>query len=390
MADLFTSPVDVIKYEDLDAFRQAQPEEGERLDFKTTMEPRVIESIVGMHNTLGGLILVGIEEEEIQGVRSKRMKWPPRGVPASAVDALVSMCRAGYRGDYLPRYHPVQMPGRPQDHVLLIRVDRRRGRRALWHAQKGYLVRIGDQNVPVPPERARSLLLEGDEDSPAEHEITEWRMDVESIGGVPRLAAVVRYPQEARAFGTPEKTVLWRAVGRFFGQYHTLHREFTSTATRFSIPTDEADERVMVTFSVTGAAIITAIRPSGKFSWKWVIGEGLAMMECVQSQEVAEVYPAVSECEVMVGLAGWTAEDLDVTGLLRTGSFSGRRGQRPAVIYEPDPEDPITPWGVIRPFAERLLGDAGFLDYEKMLDLFESDGGVETFLTEYYRTTRKV
>ncbi len=115
------------------------------------------------------------------------------------------------------------------------------------------------------------------------------------------------------------------------------------------------------------------------------------MLECALSPEAAEVYPAVNECELVVALVGWTAEDLDITGLLRPVEVRrGRyRGVLPPVVCEPDPGAPITPWGVIRPFMERVLGDAGHLEYEQMLDLFEANNGVEVSLKEYYQQTRK-
>ncbi len=86
----------------------------------------------------------------------------------------------------------------------------------------------------------------------------------------------------------------------------------------------------------------------------------------------------------MVVLAAWTAEDLDITGLLKPVEvrYGRYRGGLPPVVYEPDPGAPITPWGVIRPFMERILGDEGHLDNEQMLDLFEADNGVEALLKE--------
>ncbi len=89
-------------------------------------------------------------------------------------------------------------------------------------------------------------------------------MEASSSGSPgPRLTVVVRYPEAAKTFGSPQKATLWRAVGRLFGQYHTLDRHFSSTLTWFSIPTDEADERVTAVFAAAGIARIIAIRPGG-------------------------------------------------------------------------------------------------------------------------------
>ncbi len=389
MADLFTKPVQEITYDDLQEFARTRPIEGERLDWKMDLSStRITETICAMVNTEGGLILVGVGEEQRQGERTKGIAWPPTGgVKAGSQDALMSMCRTSYRPDYLPRHHLVPIPNAKNKYILVVRIDQWSAPQYLWHLEKGFLTRTGDQNRPAPPELVAALLnprVEQGQNSL----YTDWGMMTSGIDGIVQgLVAVMRYPRGAPAFGTAEKMALRKAVENNFGGSHHLGMIPKYASVAFEISFGPVDEKLTAWFSPLGVARIAITkRWSPRVSWRWIVGEAMMLLGCLQSDEIRSVYPNVQEGALKLGLINWPEEGIDTEGL-RLVQPTGHELLKGHTVTEEFMIDPTTSWwGMVRKFFEHVLADARYLDYETILDGFEQ--GMNVWMAEYQRAAR--
>jgi hypothetical protein len=76
---LWQKPMSEIDFEDIDKFCASMPQENSRLDFKLDPPKRLEKTIAAFANTLGGLILIGIDSDQ----KTNAPVWPPqRGLPA--------------------------------------------------------------------------------------------------------------------------------------------------------------------------------------------------------------------------------------------------------------------------------------------------------------------
>ncbi len=387
MADLFSKPVEEITYNDLEEFAHTRPIEGERLDWKVDLtSSRITETICAMINTEGGLILVGVAEEKQGGEWTKGIAWPPKpGVKAASQDALMSMCRTSYRPlDYLPRHHLVPIPQMNNKFVLVIRVDQWSAPRYLWHLEKGFLTRIGDQNRPATPELVASLLnprAEQERDSLYQH----WGMMTSGIDGIEQhLVALMRYPRGAPTFGTAAKMALRKAVETNLGGPHQLNMVPKHASVSFESSLGQEDGKLTAWFSPLGVARVgVSKRWSPKVSWRWIVGETMLILGCLQSDEIRSVYPNVQEGTLRLGLMNWPEEGIDTEGL-RLPQPSGHESLKGHTVQEDFVLDPTTSsWNKVRAFFEHVLADARCLNYETNLDGFER--GLGSWLGEYRR-----
>ncbi|HLY22028.1 MAG TPA: ATP-binding protein [bacterium] len=357
--------MDQIEFEDLEAFRRTQPRESPRLDFKQPMDQRVVETVVAMVNTDGGLILVGVPEEVVAGQRTKGMGWPPTGVQASAEDAFMSMCRAAYGGDYLPKIKPLAIPDHAGRYVLFIRIDRHTRPRILRHDEKGVLMRVGDQNIPATIEQLEELLIHRPQRaSDLEGLYEPLRADLDmalSTDGVITLTAAMRYPAPANGFGAPEREALRKAAAWCLGAYHELR-----VSSRYrQIEFRHGPSRDTALFYAVGMAVVKIRKLAATVAeWDWVLGETLVALRSLRGNDAGAVYPVVREGTVTLALNGWTS--IGVTGLTPQLE-EGSAGQR--VIHDAEVDAGIANAAVAREFMAHVLDDAGYSGYETMLDM---------------------
>lgn len=383
VTDLFTKPVGKILYEDLEQFARSGPIEGDRLDWKIDLRSaRVTETIAAMVNTAGGLILIGVDEKQDAEGRTKGMEWPPRaGVPASVLDALVSTCRAYLRpSNYVPHFHPVKIPHLPDRYVVVVRVDQAPPTpRYVWHLERGFLERIGDQNRPASPETVATLLSPAGNDE-QDRLYDEWRLfSSRSDGILQDFLFAMRYPRPALAFGTTEKKALQAAFQAHYGWYpRTVMRprhDFVAFERTFA---ESPDDKLMVWFSSLGVVRISWFRTLGSaIPWSWIVGELMIALDCMQCDHAASVFPNVSEGELDIRLGNWPNLGIDTKGLCpapdhATEHLEGRFVDEHYVV-----ESPSDHWEDIgRPFMEHVLAEMGCMEYENHLNSFRSKAGI--------------
>ncbi len=76
---LWNKPASELTFADLDAFLCAKFEEGHRLDYKLTFPSDLGKTIAAFANTLGGVIILGVDGDKV----TNEPIWPPiAGMPS--------------------------------------------------------------------------------------------------------------------------------------------------------------------------------------------------------------------------------------------------------------------------------------------------------------------
>lgn len=152
MDTLFDCPIDDVTYERVDTFLSAAHRESARIQYKDSPNGQIPEStfetVTAMCNGLGGLIFVGVEESREEKNYPKPGGWPHLVRYVGRADQEdIAWSKISDLLDPRPR---VQMrfvaPSDSAGHgVLFIRVDAG-PQPPYWHAKKGILMRMGDQD----------------------------------------------------------------------------------------------------------------------------------------------------------------------------------------------------------------------------------------------------
>ena len=115
-----------ITFADVDAFCQTMQPEGYRLDYKVQMPTDLAKTIAAFANTLGGLIIIGVDSEKT----SNTPTWPPKtGMPIDAgiSERIIAIARDGIhpsvRVDVSPVIENAKLPGHA---IVVVRVDESR------------------------------------------------------------------------------------------------------------------------------------------------------------------------------------------------------------------------------------------------------------------------
>ena len=97
---LWYRPIRDITFDDVDAFCSMKLSEGTRLDYKVSVSekgnaqaPRLEKLVAAFANTLGGIILLGVDADK----KTNQPIWPPAdGMPdePGIEDQIISICQA--------------------------------------------------------------------------------------------------------------------------------------------------------------------------------------------------------------------------------------------------------------------------------------------------------
>ncbi len=147
---LFSKRIDEITYEDVLAFCKEGHEEGIRLDYKVDWPKDLAKVMAAMANTFGGLILIGVDEEDrkpklpIAGVKFTSKEQLSQKVASSAFDAVYS--------PLFPEVAVCEFPSKerrkPNRAVIVIRVhESHETPHTVENGTRVYL-RVADQTKP--------------------------------------------------------------------------------------------------------------------------------------------------------------------------------------------------------------------------------------------------
>lgn len=152
---IFDISIESLDWSTLSEFIDLSVPEGPRVDYKMPTN-RVAESIVGMANNLGGVIILGVGETP-----DKRPVVPIAGVDATFVQGgqLENWCHAYIEPPYVPPHKAIPIPSTDR-FVVVVRVDPVHAPRPLYHREKGTLVRLWEENRPANPGAFKALLDE--------------------------------------------------------------------------------------------------------------------------------------------------------------------------------------------------------------------------------------
>lgn len=382
VASVTASPLSALTYQDLEAWATSppRPSEDERTDFKREFTDGITRSIAAMANEDGGIVVVGVDEEEQTG--QKQISWPPIGIPVgTALDKLYSLCYANLHPFYRPEAALLPMPDSPDRGVLIIRVPAEISQRPLWHKDKGILIRIGDQNHVAPRGQIRELFF-SEARNPAQeaYKAATGRLYANANGYW--LGCAIKFSAPARVFDSAAKNRLARSVESQFpvsperySQIPGLGRmgmQYPRTATPHnpdssSTPSTSRAMRRDFVFESSGVATFQLQGDGEEIPLGWVT-QGLAtFLRVVSSPEVSATFPNGGRVSLTVTLHNWPARGV-VPGIL----FVAQRPTEPSLasfpwVYdcgEVDVSDRAAVLDFLVDVSSQLLEISGWIDFE--------------------------
>ncbi|MCL6562015.1 MAG: ATP-binding protein [Firmicutes bacterium] len=384
MAALFEN-FDSVSFPDLETWLTdpSPPSESERLDFKRDFSQSVTESIVGMANHDGGIILIGVDEDRSK-TSSKQPLWPPPGIPtASAEERLSNRCYQDIRPTYRPKSRTIPLPHDPSRCILAIWVDAESAPRPLWHYQKGVLYRVGDQNHPADLESLRRL-FSADEYTrdPRASTYLQWASNAAMANADGYwLTVVARFSDVPPVFDSQVKTQLKEFVLRRFPirtaapisgtvssyQWRSAYGLFEArdaidgVRERFSTP------HVWLRFNSQGVVAFEARGQLSPIPLQWVTHRLASMLSSIcEDDTLQRIFPGFYCSDIQLSLSNWPED-----GITPEGLFSAEKtvpvhlnGYRLAQHYGPlrRAKEPLLDIAI--DFVIRCLDDSGYLHHE--------------------------
>lgn len=126
--NLWQKPIDQITFQDVDSFCAAGWEESARLDYKGEWPKDLAKTMAAMANTLGGMIVIGVDSDKT----TNKPVWPPlppvagrRGFPLSAglSEKVYQLGRDAIFPPIMPEVSPVlENKERPGQAILVVRI----------------------------------------------------------------------------------------------------------------------------------------------------------------------------------------------------------------------------------------------------------------------------
>jgi hypothetical protein len=380
VADLYTDPLGQITFQDVLEWLQSSPGESERLDFKKGYSDTVLASIVGMANHDGGLIILGVDEEQRSTGKTKRPKLPPAEVDLGKYeDWLTSRCFEDIRPTYRPAAQGI--PGSAEDKgVVLIRVDPVSAPRPLWHRQKGVLWRIGDHNRPADLDTLRRLFQEEAGGLPDGVQ-AQFDMNRSHIAGANTdgcwLGVAALLPWPATAFDTAAKRLLLQAIERRFG-WERASAEVQSAHDLLQVSRPRRRDagwrpRARLAFYADGRWVYQARTEDNPVRLQWML-DRLDRWGSLfgDDDSVKHIFPGQTGVRVQLSLSGWPSLGVTPEGrfsaplLASQPSVEGHHVARLFVLGQRDRQHFLET--AVRPFVDAVLADAGYWDYERPLE----------------------
>lgn len=157
---LWYKPIAEISFDDVKAFCEQRVREGPRLDYKAEFPKHLERLVAAFANTLGGLILIGIEADKT----TNEPNWPPKGLPTATgiEERIIAICRDSIYPPVRPEISPVlENPHAPGTVVVVVRVPESPEAPHATDQGRRVYERTGNQNDPfelAQIDRIRHLL----------------------------------------------------------------------------------------------------------------------------------------------------------------------------------------------------------------------------------------
>jgi predicted HTH transcriptional regulator len=141
---IFTGQIADIAWQDVADFCDSQPAESAMLDYKEAMPRELEKTVAAMANTLGGVLLIGIEEDD-----ESKPKLPIQGVvmQPGLVEQVTSICVDNIYPPVIPEVQLCTSDDRTRA-VIVIRVPQSRDAPHAISKNTRVYVRTGRQNKP--------------------------------------------------------------------------------------------------------------------------------------------------------------------------------------------------------------------------------------------------
>lgn len=368
MSDIFTKSPRDITYSDVELWATTEPvpREGTNIDFKSEFCDGLLASIAAMANTEGGLILLGVDQKRKDGVNE--IQWPPGGVDGKFVrmEKLASQCHEWLRPDYTPTCQPIQIPRLNDKYILVIRIDPRLAYRPIWHKHKGILIRMESSNLCADLDTIRRLLLEPKtvlaSESVYNQLINESR---NSNARGSWLSLVAQTANDKRYLGSEEKLLLMGYVSSHFLAGGKCSYYSNRSNIRILFPSKNEPD-FSAYFDAKGTFMLSLLTTDKEIKLGWLLYNLHKMMKYAFKEDLKDIFGEIGS--VAVTLSNWPEGGFSTDGLFESIRPDwSPRGYSTTEHYIISGSDDL--WDLVLQFCDALLGEAGFMDYERKLKM---------------------
>lgn len=368
---------------DLKHFLETNQPEDARIDYKGEFDDRVTESIAAMANTRGGIILVGVGEDD-----QKQPRWPPHGISRTTHaggQVLVTHCQRTLYPIYVPRFQLVPIPRQKGKAVLLVQVRVDEAPTPIWHERQGVRVRIGDQNQPADLSTLDGLLQrEATREQPRRQRATALisQMLAESGSGAPTsvvCAATIRQAATAVPWTSDDRQQLTELMLSHIQRRDRMHVESRARSIMIMGPGNDqyelargGENGVPWIHGYVDAAGVVAL----KIGWRAdpfpvaAILAGLWFgLDIVLAEQVASIFQPIAPMEVTLGLVNWPYGGIDPGALFGATQLSQgeTRHSEHSVSEAYRAAAGSAPESLMAAFLDLVLAEAGWTGYEPFL-----------------------
>lgn len=164
---LFTKPSNTINFKDIEDFCSLKLTECETIDYKKDLSSidKIIKTIAAMANTDGGLILIGVPENEGPNGR-KSVPGKPHGLHVkrnySVIQQIANSCQAHLQPQYCPEV--IEIPTNDSEKiVVLIRIIKDAvPETPVFHREHGICIRVLEEDRPADVARIKRMIEDND------------------------------------------------------------------------------------------------------------------------------------------------------------------------------------------------------------------------------------
>jgi schlafen family protein len=145
---LWNRPIDTIAFEDIELFCRSGVTEGPRLDFKSKIPSDLAKTICAFANTLGGLIILGVDSDRTTG----QAIWPAAGLTdgRGIRERISQICTDAIYPPVRPQMGLVrETPEKPGAYVLVVRIDESPETPHAINNRTRVYIRTDDRSEPI-------------------------------------------------------------------------------------------------------------------------------------------------------------------------------------------------------------------------------------------------